>query len=263
MAPDSHGVFLRVELKNERAVELVDLTTSLLALGQAYEDYVVSRGLDPIRGNVKLYIKELRGGSIVADLQTALDQASFVWDHREVFVAFLTHFNDLVQIFLSGLVPAPASRPSRIEAERVAQILDPVAKDGGSQLFLQVHGDVNIHQHTYNSQEANTAQNRIRKFLGDSLPRSQYFQQEPMTLFQVRDDPAGKAGDRGIIEKFSKRPVKLYFMNEEAKRRVLDQVDNPLGQIFFVDGEVGMAGEKPAIYKIYVVHDSENQPDPE
>ena len=50
------GATLTVTLKNQRPVELVDLTTSFLALGQAYEDFVYTRGFDPVAGNVRLYI---------------------------------------------------------------------------------------------------------------------------------------------------------------------------------------------------------------
>jgi hypothetical protein len=232
-----------------------------MALGQSYEEFVFGGGFDPLPGNVKLYIKELRTGSIIADLSAMLDQASFVLDHREAFAAFLANFGDLVSLFLHGDPRGAENRPTRAQAERVSQIFEPVAKDDGSQLFLTVHGDFVLNQITYNSQQANTVQNRVSKYLGPTLPGVLYFQHEPMTLFQVRDDPRGHVGDRGVIAKFSSRPVRLHFMNEEAKRRVLDQPDNPLRQIFFVDGEVGISGDKPALYKIQYVHDSEESRD--
>ena len=45
-------------------------------------------------------------------------------------------------------------------------------------------------------------------------------------------------------------------MNEEAKRRVLEQPENPFNLIFIVDGELGTANERPAVYRIHYVHDS-------
>ena len=252
------GPFLRVELKNQRPVELLDLTASLTALGEAYQDYAVSHGFDPLEGNVKLYIRELRTGSIVADLESLLHQASFVLDHRELFAAFLGNFNEIVSFFLTAAPWGSKEAPPRNVAERLSQVFEPIAKDGGSQLFLTIQGDVHLHtDYRYGSEQANVFQNQVRKFYGPRLPSTMPFRQEPLTLVQVRDDAKSTAGDRGVIERFSGKPVRLLFTNEEAKRRVLDQPENPFRLVFIVDGEMSTAGgEKPAVYKIQYVHAS-------
>lgn len=46
--------FLRVQFKNQRPVELLDLTAALSALGRDYEEFAVKRGFDLKEGNVKL-----------------------------------------------------------------------------------------------------------------------------------------------------------------------------------------------------------------
>jgi hypothetical protein len=253
---------LRVEYKNERPVELLDLTTSLAALGQSYEDFVTTAGFDPLPGNVRLYVREIRTGSIIAELKSMLDQASFVVEHKELFAAFLGNFNDLVTFFLLGKEAIPGWKPSRREAERTAQVFEPIAKDSASQLIMQVAGDVHVHQtYVYNSQQANAVQNKVRRFLGPSVPQVVTFQKEPLYLVQVRDDPKGQVGDRGVIEKFSDKPVKLQFMNETAKREVLESSENPFKLVFIVDGEVGYVGDRPAQYKINHVHEHFPRPD--
>lgn len=247
---------LRLEFRNQRPVELLDLTTSFMALGEAFQDHAISHGFDPLEKNVRLYIRELRTGSIIADLQSLMDQASLVLDHRELFASFLANLDDVIKFFLT-LTESKGPPPSRVVAERTAQVLEPVAKDGGSQLFLNVAGDVHFHHYEYNSAQANAYQNTVRKYFGPRLPSSQMFQREPLTLVQVRDDLRGHAGDRGIMERFSAKPIRLLFMNEEAKRRILEQPDNPFRLVFLVDGEMSTAGgEKPAVYKIYYVHGS-------
>lgn len=251
--------FLRVEYKNSRPVELLDLTASLMALGEAYEDFAVTHGYDPLRGNVKLYIKELSSGSVIADLRAMLDQASFVIDHPELFAAFLSNLDEIVKFFLFFAERKSSDRaPSRIDAQRVGLVLEPIAKDGGAQIILQINGDVHTHYHqSYDSEQANVVQNQIRKYLGPSVPSSQRFHSEPLTLVQVRDDPKGQVGDKGVIERFSTKPLRLLFMNEEAKRSVLDGDRNPFKMVFLVDGEMSTAGgDRPAIYKIDYVRDT-------
>jgi hypothetical protein len=251
---------LGIRLENKRPVELLDLTASLHAFGEEYGDFVNSHGFDPIADNVRLYITELRTGSIIAEFHAIAEQSSFVLKHAEIFAAFLTSFNDIVGFFLTMTKPRDAPAVSRPEAERVAQIFEPVAKDSGSQLFLNVTGgDVTIN-YNYTSDQANTIQNNVRRYLGPSHTHSGPFSKEVMTLHQMRGDTS-KAGDRGIIESFGKKPVKLEFMNEEAKRAILDREDNPFRLAFVVDGIVSTADGKPALYKIYTVHDAIDRPE--
>ena len=253
MAEDS---FLRVRIANKRPVELLDFTSSMTALGRSFEDYVIAQGFDNIEQNTKLYVKAFRKGSIIAELQALLDQTSFVIDHKEMFAAFLSNFVDIANFFLSSHKAEDKEAPPRIAAERVAQVVEPIAKDNGSVIIFQVQGDLHLHQHRINSVQANAIQNGVRRHYGPSLPTNIHFRGEILTLFQLRDDLRGRVGDRGIIDKFSPRPVRLLFMSEEAKRQVLEQPENPLHLAFIVDGEVGLIDGKPAIYKIYYVHES-------
>lgn len=79
-------VELSVTLKNTKPVELVDLGQSFEALGELYASFVHEKGYEAIAGNAKLYVVDVRRGSIVADLKGILDQASFVIDHVQVLV---------------------------------------------------------------------------------------------------------------------------------------------------------------------------------
>lgn len=253
-SPSDSG-FLRVEFKNTQPVELSDLAGSLTALGESYEDYAVAREKGPPSG-VRLYIQELRSGSIIADLVQLMDQASLIVEHFDIYAGFVTNFDDSIRFFLN--LPSKDSKPSRREAQQVSQIFDPVAKDGGSQLFLTVHGGVHVH-HEYNSQQANAVQNGVRRFLGATYPVSGPFRDELLYLHQVRADLKTHAGDRGVIESFSGRPVKLIFASEEAKKAVLDR-PFPFNEAFIVDGEVLTVEGKPALYKIYSVKDVFDRP---
>jgi hypothetical protein len=181
--------------------------------------------------------------------------------HAEVFAAFMANFNEVVQFFLtmSG-IRSESPHVSREIAERTSQILEPVAKDHGSQLILQLNGHVEHLTLNYTSREAAAVQNNVRRFLGPSLAQSGPFTKEVLTLYQARADTS-RRGDRGIIERFSTKPVRLEFMNDEAKQKVLDRDDNPFRLMFIVDGVVSTVDGKPALYKIYTVHDAIERPD--
>lgn len=129
------------------------------------------------------------------------EQASFVLKHIEVTAGFVTHLNEMMQFFLQSGAPV-AEPPTKREAGQAIAVMEPVAKDGGAQLFLQVAGDMHVHHH-YSSQEANAIQNAARRYLGPQMPVSQVRQNQLLVLFQVRGDTAAKAGDRGVIEEIS------------------------------------------------------------
>ena len=249
---------LVVTLEHKRPIELVDFTASLTAFGQAYEDFVVGEGYDHQVGNVRLYIRELRSGSIIAELQALAEQTSFVLKHLDVYAGFVANLNELTNWFLTKGPERTA--PSKKTATRLSQIIEPVAKDGSAQLFVDVGGvEISNHFHV-NSEQANAVQNQIRRFVGDSPPSSSIYQDQVMYLAQLRGDASSKAGDRGVIERFSDKPVKLLFASEDVKRKILDLPDNPFGQVFVVDCEAHFAEGKPALYKIYNVTDVIEKP---
>jgi len=47
------------KLENSKPVDLLDLTGSLTAFGEAYRDYVASAGYDVEPGNVRLFVREI------------------------------------------------------------------------------------------------------------------------------------------------------------------------------------------------------------
>ena len=238
------GVRLTLDFENSKPVELLDLAASFGALGEEYAEFVHRRGFDPQAGNVRLYISELRSGSIIAELKALADQSSFILEHADVFAAFVANLKELVDFFMGAAIGKP--EVTKQQAERVHQFLEPVAKDGGSQLFVNVSGavsgDVRIE---INSVQANAVQNGVKRFLGPPLPSQGFFENEVLYLRQVRDDPRSTVGDRGVIERFSPNAVKLRIGNEAVKRAILEQ-PYPFKVAYLVDGQMGTVEGSPS-----------------
>jgi hypothetical protein len=256
-------VELDVRLDNTRPVEVSDLGNALHALGKQYEEFVVSHGFDQTPGNARLFVTHIETGSIIITLQSLLDQASFVLKHIEVFAGFVANLTELIN-FLFQQDKAPKPEPiTREDVERISTILEPVAKDSGSQITIAVTGNtgpVTINPVIIRSEKANAVQNGARRFLGPSIPMQGNFERELMYLQQMRGDPKSKVGDRGVIEKFSPKPVKLHFMTPDVKASIVEQQENPFKMAYLVDGQVSTVEGKPALYKISAVHESFEQP---
>jgi hypothetical protein len=250
------GHLLTVELSNGRPVDLVDLTTSLSALAQDFEDFSNKNSQDPMPGNLRLYVREMRSGSIIADLMPLGDQISWIVDHKDLLGGFVGHLNDLAQYFLAG--GDADNPPSRQDAERFSQILEPVSKDNSAQYNIQAtdHAKVEIHNHFHvGFVEANAIQNGVRRFLGPAIPAIEIVRDRLLTLEQVKNVASAKTGDRGIIESVWPKAVKLQFLSETAKQQVLSLTENPFQRVFLVDAEVHAANGRPALYRIIEVKD--------
>ena len=248
------GSVLTVEIKNTRPVELLDLTASLQALAYSFREYANERG-DPLPDNIQLYVSELRTGSIIAQLSALAEQAQWVLDHVEILAGFVSNTQDVVSFFL-GRDTKSATTPSKQQAAHVSSIVEPIAKDGGSQINISINGPVTFAPTiVLNSLEANALQNSVKRYLGAQLPATMVKPDEVMTLEQVKNSAKSRTGDRGIIETISDRAVKLQFLSDESKRKVLELHENPFQCAFLVDVEVRSAGGKPVLYRILDVKD--------
>lgn len=245
---------LTVEIRNSRPVDLIDLTTSLMALAQSFQDYAVARTGEPQEA-MKLYVRDIRQGSIIADLVTAADQADFLVKNIDVLAGFVANVQDIANFFLGR--DTAIERPTNKQAKHIAQIVEPIAKDSGSQMNIQVFdgGTVHVQNIHLGSLDSNAIQNGVNRFLGPSLPASYVATDQLLSLEQVKNSAKSKTGDRGIIETVAPRPVKLQFLSEDAKRQVLELQENPLQCVFLVDVEVRSVEGRPTLYRIISVKD--------
>jgi hypothetical protein len=93
---------IRFEVQNSKPVDLFDLTSALSAFGEAYQDHLIQSGVDLDKDHLRLYVKEIRAGSIITDLISLAPQVSFIIDHIDVAVGFVTHLNEVMHFLPSS-----------------------------------------------------------------------------------------------------------------------------------------------------------------
>lgn len=252
---------LHIEIKNVAPVELLDLASSFQALGQEYIQHSKSGHFDISDEDIRLYIKTIQDGSIVAELVSLAQQTSFILNHGEVLVSFCSSIKDAYDWFLGKSSDKPTLPPRGLR--NLSQFVAPVAKDSGSQLNIGVHdrGTV-VMNFNLNSIEANAIQNRIAHELA-RVPKDDddFFEKELLLFYQARDDPKAQTGDKGVIDRLSKRPVKLLFASEEVKRQILDRKENIFRLIFVVDVRAHKLDGRTVAYTVYRVHEVFEKPE--
>jgi hypothetical protein len=101
---------LTFKFDNKAPVALEDLTASLNALAQSYEGYLVTTGEALPEAGVKLYVHDLRTGSITAVLQAMADQGHLLFGEHGVVPAVQSAFEHADTI--GGFIVSPSSTPS-------------------------------------------------------------------------------------------------------------------------------------------------------
>ncbi len=243
---------LTVEIMNHRPLELADMTRGFLGLAEEFQHFIERDEPETAAGEVKLYIQEIRSGSIIADLVAVSPQLIQSVSHINAVINFGKHLKNAY-----GYLTGKSESKPRLDKEsyqNLANLVEPIANDHGSQLNIGIiNGPVHI---SLNSTDANAAQNSARKELEKlKEPNSSMHEKVVLYWYQARADTTSKAGDRGIIESISPNPVKVICVSDAIKLQMIFEQENPFKEAYIVDVVVETIKGKPALYKIIAIHD--------
>ncbi|MES2494661.1 MAG: hypothetical protein V4618_00975 [Pseudomonadota bacterium] len=247
-----------VEYKYREPLDLLDLTSSLAALGEQYRRYSATHFAP--NANVRLHVGGMRTGSIIAELIPVIEAANWVADHRDLVAPFVANYGDILNL-LKGFPPKAREIPPA-DVRGAKQFVAPIAKNEGSQVNIYAETGATVITNVYNI--GTNGAKKIRKHANivlGGMPDDATFDNAPMVLFQMRDGPAGSAGDYGYIDQFTSHPVKIRWASEDVKAAILDRPDNVFDLIYFVTGSAQTAGGKIASYTIRRLDDVAFKPE--
>lgn len=253
--PEKEEYKLRVTICNSKPIELVDLTSSLLSMADEYRRFLISESGPCAAEEIKLYIKDIKSGSIITELFAAAPLILPMVQYGNTLFDFVKNFKAATDYFLGRDSKKPEITTTRLE--NLNNIFEPIVKDESAQFNIQnvFNGEVKL-TINYNSLEANTVQNKIRREREQLKEPTQGIKNQVlMYWYQARKDTKSDRGDRAIIEGISHAPVKV-IMDECIKKDLIGGSDNIFKMGYIVDVEVQTIKGKLAIYKILKVHES-------
>ena len=250
---------LTVEYKNKQPVEVADFANSLFAVANEYKRFTEIRHADSEVPEVRLYVKEMREGSIIAILQPLQPTIDFTVATAVAAIPSIANVNDIIEFgghlrdAVRFLLGASGKRPelTKSSLENVNSIVEPTAKDQGAQLIINVTGNNNkMLVINASSLDSNAVQNAAKRELKNlALPAQESYEKVILTWYQVRKDRSDK-GDRAIIESISDRPFRCVFQNETVKAAILADEENLFKFAYYVDVMVERIKGKIICYKI-------------
>ena len=219
------GNRLEIVFNNTAPVALTDFTLSLLAISNDFEEFIedeMPRDATHVRG--ELLVKEVRTGSIVIELMAqALPIIPLLWEGGAI-LEWANYAKDTL-MWLVGKTEQPSRNITKHDLKNWHSILEPVAKDNGSQLNFNVTSGGQVVNHFHiGSKEANAAQNKIRREIGIiEEPTDHTFKKRVMTWYQAKFDQQSQTGNRAIIESISPKPLRVIFDNNAVRAQMYEQ----------------------------------------
>ena len=255
---------LRVKIENTEPVELLDLTRSFLALSDEYARFVADNPGYGELADVKLYVEEIRAGSIIADFvnnaHLIAPAAVLIASDANAIIDFGKHLGAAVKRLLTPTRDEQPPLPKKT-LKNIGAVVEPVAKDNGAVFSVStvVQGDQNVTQNITHvhvtSNEANVVQNRARlEIEKSSEPTALYREQVAMYWHQSRPYLDKDTGDWVIIESISGSPVRVGFASPELKAEALS--GDPYDNVYVVDVQIETVQRKPVFYRITRIHHS-------
>jgi len=255
------GERITLSLKNTRPVDLMDLSEAFDGFAREYHRSVQGSSDPGYPNEVSLYVTEIHSGSIIAELAPLAPYALPLMENTNTVVDFCKNLKAAFD-WLRG----EGDKPEGVEAEQlenVEAIVRPVVKDTGSQLNIVggvsarnltiMTGPVSIVlDHSHASKISDGARRELALI---SRRKAGLHEMVVLQLYQARNDPKSKSGDRGIIESVQKQPVRVIFNNQGVKAKMLSGIKNPFKQAYLVDVSVETMQDRPVIYRIVEFHE--------
>lgn len=252
---------ISIRYNSRQPVDLITFTNSLARFGTHYTRYAKKSDIPLISEEYRLFIKEVRQGSIEVDLISAAGFIAGAIGDVKLFVDFGKEFISLTKYFL-GKTARPDDMDKR-KCEDIRQIVAPIAENTGSVMNFNFGDNANpTIKLRVNSIEANAIQNSaVREIEHLKEPSSEVHKEVLLQWEQAKNTPgveSGQTADRAIIDEIDDKARKVYFPEESRsiKEEMIGSDDNFFSKAYLVDVEVLVTQRKIVGYKILKLLDT-------
>jgi hypothetical protein len=256
-----------LNIQTKRPIELDDFVSAFSSIASQYDKFVRSQ-YPELSGDAKIYVREVRAGSIEADLipwaMQGLSAVVNVIEQIQIVEKFVRTYGAALGKYLNGSKETDATRT---DLKDFMGAVSAIANDPNGHSTLQAvayeDGKKKIRAAlVFDTSQAREAQRQIedQKLLLESATSADH-QRVLMTFKQsnVKDTAMGKrTGERVAIEDISSRDLPLIYASELAEERIKHEVreadENVYKKGFIVDVNVQLVGGRPAGYRVTNLH---------
>jgi hypothetical protein len=256
---------LSIELRIvvDQPVELVDFVSQFTAIASQYEKFIKINYPD-LQGDAQIFVREMRSGSILADLIPWTLSVIEQMDRLQIVERFVRDYGGRILAYTK-----PGGRDSDANKGDLKDIMDAVTAisndpDGRAELKVISYedGKRDVRAHIqFSTKEAQVVVGEVEQHKIE-LDKTGRVDRERVLMFFKRTDkgeaPLGKrSGERVVIEEISDKDLALAYASNIAEDRIKDEIRHSVvyERGFIVDVNVQTKGGKPALYTVTHVHD--------
>lgn len=261
MGEERPYITLTVDVADPVAID--DFISLFAGLGDQFERYVRSQN-PMLRAEGKFYVREVRHGSIEADLLPLFDNIISLMDS----VLIVTGFGNFVARVLKGYAAGQRyPGASRSDLRDYLGTVRAIAKDkdGKATLTTAVYKEGLLNREVvfkFSTQEARAAREQIEQHALELEAGDAQIHERVLMHFKRPDvGPAGvgkRTGERVIIPEISKRDLPLFYasaLTEDKIKSILREDDRNIFKLaFVVDVSVQTRNDRAIAYRITDLH---------
>lgn len=257
---------ITLTINNSQPIELKAFVRAFTSIAKEYQETV--NASNDFEGEAEIFVKEVRSGSIVADLLPVVASTlPIIANHAEqvwLAIEFVEKWKDRITKLASGIVPENFSRS---DLKTFAGAVEAIARDPEASSNLEVatfeDGKRQIKAaFKFRSAEAKAVEKTIDgeyRRLEAERDDTHFRVLMIFTRSDVGDAPKDKrSGERVIIPQISERDLPIMYASELAEQRVKHEIreadDNIFKKGFSVDVSILYKNSRPIVYRILNVH---------
>lgn len=254
--------YFEVTLDLSDPIEVGDFAAFFAGLAGQFDDWLASTHPD-LKGTAKLYVREVRHGSIVAQMFPFIQDAIGVMDGTLIVLGFGAIFSKRIRGLIAGHF---ISDGKKSDIKQVGQTIRGVAHDKD--------GDFRLKSFTYekglwkervelefNTKEARQAVATL-ELQKRSLDKKDHVDYERVLMRFTRSDigdaEVGKrSGELAVIEHIQAKPLPIAYGSELAEERLKDEIrdhESVYYKGFVVDVNVEQSNGRNVAYSVTHVH---------
>ena len=266
---------LVVYIDTSRPIELGDFVSGFVALGNQYEKFL-KRERPDLKSEARFYVKEVRSGSIEAELvgflATAFGSMISTMDQVLIFEEFVRTYRERISAYFQKGGRAPDASKSDLADfhKTVAAVANDPTGNAALQAAVYEDGKRKIRAaFTFTTAQARTAEREIAAHRLEIEQRTDTDHERVLMRFVRSSIQAAKAGKRSgelvIVDAVSPRALPIVYASELAESRIKHEIkeadENVYKKGFEVSLNVELVNDKPAAYRVIEVHDVIELPD--
>ncbi|WP_127144914.1 hypothetical protein [Pelagibacterium montanilacus] len=255
--------YLTVTLDLDDPVEISDFAAFFAGLGSQFDEYLATNHPD-LKGSAQLYVREVRHGSIIADLVPVIRDIIGLMDDVIIVKGFTDLFRYRLETWRSGKFVPDATKSN---IKHMAETIRAVGhdRDGTARVHRIVYKEGRWENHLeveFTAPQAREALNTIEGQKRALDTRKNVDHSRVLMTFKRTDIENAEVGKRSgelvVINDIQSKPLPLMYGSELAEQRIKEEIrdhDSVYYKGFVVDVNVqqSSAGRNHA-YSVTHVH---------